>query len=125
MIHECRFEAAASSVGRARCFVVDAAGVDESTSQVLQLVVSELATNAVLHARSPYDVRVITGLDALRIEVADESPQLPSLRNGGSRSVSGRGLAIVDRLVRQWGVVPEAPGKRIWVEFGADSALRR
>lgn len=117
MIEEREFEGVASSVSRARSFAVAAAEADARTSDVLRLVVSELATNAVLHAGSRFTVRVISGRDLLRVEVADGSAVIPTPRPHGPRAITGRGLSIVEQMAARWGVIPEIWGKRVWFEL--------
>lgn len=90
------------------------------------LVVSELATNAVLHARSAFTVTVV--LDehgGLRIEVLDGSPKLPLRRAASRGATTGRGLAIVQGLVTDWGSEPLETGKRIWVQLDQEAPNRR
>lgn len=90
------------------------------------LVVSELATNAVLHARSSYVVRVQVAGDRLRVEVTDASVRRPDRRTHTPEAATGRGLAIVAELARAWGVDPGPDGKTVWAELPLepDRALR-
>jgi CheY-like chemotaxis protein len=107
------------SVGRARDFVrgvLSAWGVSDVSEDAL-LVVSELVTNAILHADSDCELRLSSTQSAVRIEVADEGtgtpePQLPALDD-----VHGRGLYLVGALTTAWGV-QRAPdgGKLVWAE---------
>jgi len=117
VIEEREFEGVASSVSRARSFAVAASGADARTADVLRLVVSELATNAVLHAGSAFTVRVIRARDLLRVEIADHCVELPTPRQHSPRAVTGRGLSIVEQMVARWGVIPEVWGKRVWFEL--------
>ena len=83
------------------------------------LVVSELATNAVLHARTVFTVRLrVRGL-VLRIEVQDGSRTAPVMRNFSNQATSGRGLRLVEGLSRSWGVEPAGggPGTVVWAEI--------
>ncbi|MFJ7318296.1 ATP-binding protein [Streptomyces sp. NPDC101062] len=85
-----------------------------------EIVVSELLTNAVLHARRD-SVRVtVTRLGEERVQVAvvDLSREHPEPRPAGSNEESGRGLEIVDALSRgRWGVEPLPWGKCVWAEL--------
>lgn len=83
----------------------------------IRLLVSELATNAVIHARSPFSVSVRCVGSAVRISVRDSSPMRPVLRDGGVTSLSGRGLHLVDALADAWGVDADVDGKTIWAEL--------
>jgi anti-sigma regulatory factor (Ser/Thr protein kinase) len=85
------------------------------------LLVSELVTNAVLHAR---DTRTITlRLEAagtlLRIEVRDADPRWPQPRSPDGFDESGFGFVLVDYLAAKWGVQETATGKAVWAELGA------
>jgi anti-sigma regulatory factor (Ser/Thr protein kinase) len=84
----------------------------------IELLVSELVTNAVLHARSGARVKVDHMGDRVRVTVEDESPVFPRLREYGPDAVTGRGVFLVDRLSDDWGV--EAAngdaGKGVWFE---------
>lgn len=85
-------------------------------------VVSELVTNAVLHARSAVTVslRYRPAARVLLVEVHDESPQRPVVRHYPAESTTGRGLALVEELARGWGVRADAPGKTVWCELSGD-----
>jgi anti-sigma regulatory factor (Ser/Thr protein kinase) len=82
-----------------------------------RLVVSELASNAVLHASTPFAVSVRSTGSAVRISVRDESPTRPVMRNGGPASLSGRGLHLVAAMADDWGVDAGADGKTVWAEL--------
>jgi anti-sigma regulatory factor (Ser/Thr protein kinase) len=88
-------------------------------------MVSELATNAVLHAKSRFDVIVERVSDsAIRVEVRDFGHGIPRLLAGSTEAQSGRGLRIVALLAETWGVEnrPGGRGKTIWftVAVGKD-----
>ncbi|MFD5384886.1 ATP-binding protein [Streptomyces sp. NPDC127074] len=86
--------------------------------EVALLVLSELITNAVRHARVPgrqIETRYLHQGDKVRIEVHDAADQLPKLRTPTPESVRGRGLVLVETLADQWGVTPRAAvGKAVW-----------
>lgn len=85
----------------------------------VSLVVSELATNAVLHARGTLRVTLRRDGDGARLEVGDDSPRLPQQRQRSALSGTGRGLALVAELAQGWGVQPAADGgKVVWAVFG-------
>lgn len=85
------------------------------------LLVSELAANAVEHARTPFLVTVHVGR-ALRVEVADGSDLLPVITNPTAHSERGRGLAIVRALSTRWGIEFRRTGKVMWFELSLTSA---
>lgn len=78
------------------------------------LVVDELVTNALLHARTPFDVEVQLRPHALLVAVADDSPDAPDPRSATVDAENGRGLALVDAVARSWGVLPRLGGKVVW-----------
>lgn len=84
------------------------------------LLVSELAANCALHARTDFSVRVTRQSDArLRIEVTDGSVRVPHQRSYGPDATTGRGLRLVEHLGADWGVVTHAEGKTVWVDLPA------
>lgn len=118
---ELRFRHAArpAAIGRARHDVEDAlalAGVDGRTSGDLLLLVSELVTNAVRHARGErFEVRLEVRPDALRLEVHDDGAGFdPRIQPSGD-GTGGYGLYIVDRLADRWGA-EGGDGGMIWLE---------
>jgi DNA-binding NarL/FixJ family response regulator len=114
-----RFEQDAQSPRAARRFVTQAlTGWDDGDlTDTVTLLVSELVTNAVLHAGSDVEVAVRLTAAAARVEVTDGSGDAVAPRDARSDEDSGRGLALVGSLARRWGVRP-APGggKTVWFE---------
>jgi anti-sigma regulatory factor (Ser/Thr protein kinase) len=105
-----------TSVKQARQFVseaLDEVEAGEVTADAL-LVVSELVTNAIVHAGTDITVRVITEAPVTRIEVADGSPEVPGLRIPTAGARTGRGLLLVEHFTHQWGVESTASGKVVW-----------
>ena len=89
---------------------------------IAELLVSELATNAVVHAGGCYRLTLSLGIGTLRCEVADERRQLPRPPNGqvendDGDSESGRGLLLVDALSHRWGSRLTGEGKEVWFEL--------
>ena len=95
--------------------------LDAAVFPVLQ-VVSELVTNAVLHARTPFEVRLLLTARHIRIEVHDRLRRLPTRRYFSEQATSGRGLQLVEQLSDAWGVEPDrdGDGKTVWAEVPAD-----
>ncbi|MFF9771626.1 ATP-binding protein [Streptomyces sp. NPDC053086] len=86
------------------------------------LVVSELVTNACLHAEGPDELLLSCDNKVIRIEVSDRGAGQPAPRTPHRAGrPGGHGMFIVQRLCLDWGVVrvPEAPGKTVWAELGA------
>jgi DNA-binding NarL/FixJ family response regulator len=116
-----RFEQDAQTPRAARRFVTQAlTGWDDDEGDLtdtVTLLVSELVTNAVLHAGSDVEVMVRLTSTAARIEVTDASAEAIAPRDATSEEDSGRGLALVGSLAQRWGVRP-APGggKTVWFE---------
>ena len=111
------FTADSASLADARQFVREVAPPDLASDGDLLLSVSELVTNALLHGRSGFRVRVTTQTATVRVEVFDASPLLPTAKNYGPSAVTGRGLRIVEHLSSAWGVVPVDDGKWVWFEM--------
>lgn len=81
------------------------------------LLVSEVVTNACLHAGGPTELALNHSDDRLRIEVADGSPQRPRPRPRKAVSQpGGHGLIVLERLARSWGSERRGDGKAVWFE---------
>lgn len=85
-------------------------------------VVSELAANCVLHARTAFTVTVTTGDDGIRLEVQDRAPGAVQQRSYSETATTGRGLRMVDQLCSDWGVTVHDAGKTVWVLLSLDGA---
>ncbi|MBD3546320.1 ATP-binding protein [Streptomyces sp. JV180] len=86
------------------------------------LVVSELVTNACLHAEGPEELRIGHTPKALRVEVVDRGAGQPAPRTPHRAGrPGGHGMFIVQRLCTDWGVLrsEDAPGKTVWAELAA------
>ncbi|MGA4981796.1 SpoIIE family protein phosphatase [Streptomyces cellulosae] len=90
-------------------------GMDELSDSV-ELLVSEVVTNAVRYASRPVTLRLLR-TDVLRCEVGDDVPQLPRLRQARATDEGGRGLYLVNRLARRWGATRLSTGKVVWFEL--------
>ncbi len=111
------FEPTPDSVAVVR-HIVDARleQVSPTVRQAAVLVVSELATNVVRHARTPYAVRLDIG-ETVSIEVTDTGPGTPHLLHGAPVGSGGWGLQLVSTLASAWGVEQQAGAKTVWVEL--------
>ncbi|MFE0641095.1 SpoIIE family protein phosphatase [Streptomyces sp. NPDC058877] len=89
----------------------------------LELLASEVVTNALIHADSRVDLRLREGPDHIRLEVRDSdvTPPIPSpiSVSGGENAQAehGRGLLIVESLASSWGTSPSGRGKTVWLEL--------
>ena len=112
----------AQAVAVARRYVRERLEQCQATSLDLsaELGVSELATNAVLHGRTPFTVAVLRAADGVRIEVTDRSPLPPQVRRLSTFASTGRGLRLVASVSRDWGIVAmpadDGGGKTVWFE---------
>ncbi|MFJ5222822.1 SpoIIE family protein phosphatase [Streptomyces sp. NPDC088400] len=88
----------------------------EELSDSLELLVSEVVTNAVRYANRPVTLRLLR-TDVLRCEVGDDSPQLPRQRRARDTDEGGYGLFLVNRLARRWGATRLSTGKVVWFEL--------
>ncbi|MEV8537773.1 SpoIIE family protein phosphatase [Streptomyces sp. NPDC051572] len=88
----------------------------EDMSDSVELLVSEVVTNAVRYASRPVTLRLLR-TDVLRCEVGDDVPQLPRLRQARATDEGGRGLYLVNRLARRWGATRLSTGKVVWFEL--------
>jgi anti-sigma regulatory factor (Ser/Thr protein kinase) len=105
---------------KARRLVADALvqwGHEQELSESIALVVSELATNAVTHARSAFSVLARSDHQVIRVSVSDASAVMPKLRRVGPGQGSGLGLQMVDALAGSWGVEVTAGGKAVWAQL--------
>jgi anti-sigma regulatory factor (Ser/Thr protein kinase) len=117
--------AATSSTGRAREFVGLHLKGHELSGLVddVQLVVSELATNAVLHAGTAFTVSLWCDGASVLLTVTDDSPLLPRCGEPSEVAIGGRGLTVVQASSHDWGVTEGALGKAAWALFHTTQRL--
>lgn len=116
-----RLGPSARGVAEARRYAVDVAarlGADDDTRETVRTLVSELVTNALLHAGTDVVVRVDDARAALRVSVTDGSPAQPLQRRLGPGSTTGRGLRLLRALSTDSGTERSdaigAGGKTVW-----------
>lgn len=118
--HQAAFEASPVSASQARAFVTEGLLQHDLAYLVepVRLVTSELATNAVLHAHTAFDV-TLEGMDqVVLLTVRDDSLALPERRAAQSTDWTGRGLEIVEIVSHRWGYRTDASGaKQVWASF--------
>jgi anti-sigma regulatory factor (Ser/Thr protein kinase) len=117
-----RFSAACSSVGQARQFLREQfvpASYDPGV-EIVALMLSELATNAVQHAGTAFEVGIWVTPDpegrSVLVRVTDEGPGFPVPQEPPADAPHGRGLRIVESLASSWGVEEQRgrSGKTVW-----------
>jgi len=96
-----------------------AEGYEYGAAQVL----TELATNAALHAASPYTVDLRLEPEGLLIEVTDDSPRPPRQRHYSIDATTGRGIGLVAALSVDWGTTARHAGKTVWARVVADEMI--
>ena len=104
------------ALARAYCDGVLGSSGTEERSQDARLIVSELVSNAIVHAGTEIELNVVLERDAIRIEVTDLGAGLPK-SDDPVKETSGRGLPIVEALSCGWGVVEHGAGKTVWCEL--------
>ena len=108
----------------ARRFVGDvlAGRADDGSVEIARLLVSELVTNAVVHAASAVEVEV--GVDdagvVVRVRDADTGPLVSRAGGGTELDEGGRGFMLVDRLAHTWGTEHSGGRKTVWFRVGPD-----
>lgn len=128
--------------GRARRLAVGVLrqwGYEEALVNDAALVLSELASNAVIHARSPFSIVVRSRDTLLRIAVEDECPLVASdaaidagaATDGGPIADAGlivrpeHGLSVIEGLSARWGIDRTPHGKIVWAELPRGAELPR
>ncbi|MBW3556846.1 MAG: response regulator [Actinobacteria bacterium] len=113
-----RFAPDLRSAGAARRFVHDTLDrwdchelLDTAT-----LLVSELVTNAVVHAHSEVELAIHLRPAKVRVEVIDSADAVIHRRNAADEAQSGRGMALIDSLSTGWGIDTLLSGKSVWFE---------
>lgn len=113
-----RLGAGHHSPGLARRFVKRAIQRWEVRSEldVIELLVSELVTNSIVHAGSDVEVSVAVVSDRIRVMVFDSSREPPIRKEPGPDESSGRGVLMLDALALAWGTEFTPGGKSVWFE---------
>ena len=119
-------------VGAARCYPPDPAVLSAARSfaadrlhtleltelrEDVELLLTELMTNVIIHARTDFEVRMEPSGDGVRVEVIDGNTAMPVPGTLVANALSGRGLTLVQSLSARWGAHPnEDGGKTVWFE---------
>ena len=88
--------------------------LDADHVAALDLLTSEVVTNAVLHARTRFTVGVTELVDGVLVTVSDRNLLLPEQQPYSESRTSGRGMTLVRELARRWGVTDGEDGKTVW-----------
>ncbi|WP_405736971.1 SpoIIE family protein phosphatase [Streptomyces sp. NBC_01537] len=91
-------------------------GLTGNISELTELLVSELVTNALRAASHEVSLRLMR-VGKLLVEVSDDDHNLPQLRRADPNDEEGRGLTLVSHLSRRWGTSRKAVGKVVWFEL--------
>jgi anti-sigma regulatory factor (Ser/Thr protein kinase) len=111
------FRADPISVTDARQLVLDAlAGCPDGLVGDAVLLTSELVSNAVLHAATPFQVEISVD-GPIRVVVRDGSADPPLVQQAGPDEPGGRGLFLVHSLATRWGYEVTPTGKSVWFEL--------
>ena len=117
-MNSCEFPATPVAVAAARRFTLEGlVDEDQELRERVELMVSELAANAVVHAATSFEVTVLRTSDHVRVEVRDTDASRPAVRWPDTDQPRGRGLQIVNALADRWGIeawVDGKVGKTVW-----------
>jgi anti-sigma regulatory factor (Ser/Thr protein kinase) len=113
-----RFPSEVQSARAARRFAAKVLASWECTDveDAVLLLVSELVTNAVIHAHTDVDVILRLRPERVRVEVVDDAAAYVQRRDAASEDQSGRGMALTEALAEAWGVDTLVAGKSVWFE---------
>ncbi|HSP36634.1 MAG TPA: ATP-binding protein [Frankiaceae bacterium] len=102
--------------------IVDRAmvGLPLETRDVAKVLVSELVTNAVRHARTEVALTATVHPGTVLVSVTDGSSARPIQQDLSDDAEAGRGLLLVDALADSWGWTMTPPGKSVWFELRTD-----
>lgn len=104
--------------------LLESAGLTD-VADTAALLVSEVVTNALLHARSDASLSVSVHAGAVRVEVRDTSVVPVQRRSRSTEAATGRGLLLLDALSERWGTENRHDGKVVWFELALDETTRR
>lgn len=98
------------------------APLDEEVAHAVEVVVSELVTNGVVHVGGVLTIGLHLDGDLLMVEVCDSSDRTPRMRAAADDDESGRGLVLVQALAHRCGTQSVRGGKRTWAELRLGSS---
>jgi anti-sigma regulatory factor (Ser/Thr protein kinase) len=99
--------------------VTSMTGVEQELVSDVELIATELVTNAYLHGQPPAHFRLYYLADPtrLRMEIRDAGAALPRMAHPDRDAEHGRGLLLVAAMSTTWGVIEADVGKTVWAEF--------
>jgi CheY-like chemotaxis protein/anti-sigma regulatory factor (Ser/Thr protein kinase) len=107
-----------SSSRTARTLLREALGeVGDDVLFALELLVSEVVTNALTHAAGAPRIEAQLTPETIRVAVFDTAPELPAHRVPDEHRPGGRGLHLLDLVASRWGAEPTDEGKVVWFEL--------
>jgi anti-sigma regulatory factor (Ser/Thr protein kinase) len=112
-----RFAAVTASVSAARAWIAGELlreGADRELIDRVELLVSEVVTNAVRHTDSTQLTLTVRTGTYVEVSVHDDDRRLPTPRHAGPDDQGGRGLLLVEELSDAWGTRPAVHGKWVW-----------
>ena len=121
--HSTVLEAEPMSAARARDFVRLHLVTHQLPHLVedVRLVVSELATNAVAHAQTPFVVSLSMANGSVLLAIEDQSSAVPIRSAPDVTDMSGRGLMIVELISQEWGIRTDARARKsVWASFPSE-----
>lgn len=80
----------------------------------VELLTSEVVTNALLHTGSSPVLRLVREPGGVRVLVCDDSPVVPVRRRHSAAATTGRGVQLLQDLADDWGCDPQPTGKAVW-----------
>src|SRR5215212_3084376 len=84
----------------------------------VELLLTELITNVIIHARTEFEIRLEPSGAGVRVEVTDDNPTMPVGGTLSAAALSGRGLMLVQSMSTRWGAHHDpAGGKTVWFEI--------
>ena len=104
------------SVRAVRLFVRELANDAGADADAAELLASELATNAVMHANTTFEVRVADDGETFRVEIINDAPEMVAAMHEPSDG-GGRGLHIVNTVAQRWGTHSLGGSKVVWFEL--------
>lgn len=114
-----------ASPGKARGFVrrlMTEWGIESGVADDAELLVTEVVTNSIIHARTPVRLEVDAADGQLEFRVSDGSKRQLQLRMPGPESVTGRGVNLLDQIAMDWDVLPRAEGKTVRFRLQTNAA---